>query len=255
MTRLLIAATLCLAVVLPLAADDCRYEEPRNATVDAAGATRVRIDSSAGWLVVEGQPGRSSVEVEGTACADDSGDLAEIRLKAERQGSTVVVVAKIPSRSWGSSTMKLDMKVLVPAEIAVEIADGSGEITVHDVAALDIDDGSGSIEVTNVRGAVEIVDGSGEITVERAGAVRITDGSGDIDVTDCQSVWVNDGSGDIDLRDIRGDVEVDNDGSGDIVARGVGGNLRVSDDGSGDLRYEDVTGTVEVPDKHHDRHR
>ncbi|HEX6201498.1 MAG TPA: hypothetical protein VF100_00765 [Thermoanaerobaculia bacterium] len=249
--RLLLAA----ALALPLAGcfdvladwDDCSVEEPRNATLDAAGATRLEIDAGAGSLAVSSAPGAGAVTVRGTACAPDAERLAGVELVTERRGDTLFVEAVFAEDVRGQR--RLDLVIEVPASLAVAIDDGSGPIDVRGVASLSIDDGSGEIEVRGVAGDVDIEDGSGAITVgDVGGSLRLDDGSGGIDVADVQGdVRIDDdGSGGIEIRGVGGSVEIGEDGSGGIVARGVGGDFTLHRDGSGTVDVE-ADGKVTLP--------
>src|SRR5688572_14718772 len=75
------------AVVLPAAALAQDYDAPRNATVNAAGATVLKVDARAGQLRVTGIAGITEVRVRGTARASGRGMLEDIKLEAQRNGS------------------------------------------------------------------------------------------------------------------------------------------------------------------------
>ena len=242
-----------IAVSAPvLADDDCRHSAPRNITVDSAGIDVVKITARAGSLRVRGRA-TGEIGVTGTACASDPDDLASIRLRSTRSGSTLTIEAEIPETDGGfffdDDYASLDFEVDVPAGMAVEISDGSGSIEVEDVGRLAIRDGSGSIEVERIRGPVSITDGSGSISIDGAsGEVRITDGSGSISIEEVRGVVIeSDGSGSIDIRDVDGNVLIEQDGSGSIDVSRVSGWFTVERDGSGGVRSSDVSGRVTVP--------
>jgi hypothetical protein len=228
---LLFLAAGLAAGLTPGAADDCRHTEARDFDVDAAGATQVRIEATAGSLHVRGREGLERVEVRGTVCAESASDLDRVELEAYRRGDEVRVVARIDQgNSWHSSPW-IDLTIEVPEGID-----------------LDVSDGSGSTEIFNV-GSLEIEDGSGELALERIeGDLRIEDGSGAIDVRDVSGLVVveRDGSGEITIRGARRDVEIHRDGSGGIDISDVGGSVRIGTDGSGSIRAENVTGDLVV---------
>lgn len=251
LTRVFLAAVL----VLPLAGcfdvladwDECSVEEPRDASLDAAGATRLEIDAGAGSLSVTGVAGAGTVSVQGTACAPDAARLAGIELVTERRGDTLFVEAVFDDDVRGQR--RLDLVIEAPASLAVAIDDGSGSIHVRNVASLSIDDGSGEIEANAVAGDVDVEDGSGPITLSGiGGSVRLDDGSGGIDVAEVEGdVRVDDdGSGGIEIRRVGGSVEIGADGSGGIVAREVRGDFTLHSDGSGDVDVE-ADGRVTLP--------
>ena len=223
----------------PAVADDCTYHAPREAALDAGGVRSVRIEAGAGELRVEGRTGQTRVEATGTACASGEPMLDHIRLTATRQGDVIVVKAEIPEGStWSwNDTARLDMTVIVPRILPLEIEDGSGSAAIAHVGPVRIRDGSGELTVTDVVGDVRIEDGSGSIEVEKVtGNVRLSDGSGGITV-----------------REVGGSVTVDEDGSGGIDVAGVKGDFTVAHDGSGGIEHRDIAGQVRIPSDHRDR--
>lgn len=247
---------LALSLTLPLAAaaaraDDCRYTDDRDATLDATGVSALRIDAEAGSLRVEGRADLTEVRIHGTACASDRDLLDEIRLDTGRRGDTLRVKVDIDDGGWGWSTRRLDLVIEVPERLAVEIEDGSGSIDVRAVASLDISDGSGEIDIDDIRGDVVLEDGSGEIDVTGVkGSLTITeDGSGGISIRDVVGdVDIReDGSGSIDIRDVDGSVRIHDDGSGSIEVFRVAGNFDVDHDGSGGISFDHIGGRVRVP--------
>jgi hypothetical protein len=204
--------------------DDCSVEEPRNASLDAAGATRLEIDAGSGSLEVIGVAGAGTVEVRGTACAPDAERLAGIELVTERRGDTLHVETVFADDVRGNR--RLSLEIAAPATLAVSIDDGSGSTSVRGVASLSIDDGSGSLDLREIAGDVEVQDGSGTTTIAGIGG----------------SVRVEDGSGGIEIADVRGDVRIDEDGSGPIEIRGVGGSVTIAEDGSGGIVARDLRG-------------
>jgi len=214
--------------------DSCQVREPREKTVDAAGATKVRVEAKAGSLRITG----------------DRRSLEKVQLRGERSGEEVRIVVDIPD-GW-SNGGALDLEVRVPAGLAVDVEDGSGEVEVDGVASLRLRDGSGEVDVTDVDGDVYVHDGSGELDiVDVEGSVVLEDGSGEIDVEDVRGgvTIERDGSGEIDIRGVEGDVVIRRDGSGDIHAADVGGDFTVEKDGSGDITHERVEGQVKVPER------
>ena len=227
------------------------YSEVRNLEVDASGVSDLFIDAGAGSLVVTGVEGSEDIVVVATIVIDgkdedDARKLIEKRLRLELERDDDKAKLKAGFRSgWGwDGNASIDLDVRVPSRLALSIDDGSGAISVEDVAnTVKIDDGSGSIELANA-GDVDIDDGSGSIMLENTGAVKIDDGSGSITIVAAAGdVYVEDGSGTIDIRGVQGSVTVD-DGSGDIDIDDVEHDLIIEEEGSGSLRYTNVRGTV-----------
>jgi hypothetical protein len=250
---------LSLAATSGSAWDDwCRVRAPRDATVDARGAESLRVDARAGSLRIVGERGLDQVVVQGRACATDKETLESIRLRADRSGREVRVVVEIPERTWrfSDSGGGLDLEIRVPAALAADVKDSSGEAEVSGVASLRIEDASGSLRIRDVAGDVWVRDGSGELTVEHVGNLEVDDdGSGSIDVRDVKrSVLVReDGSGGIDIRDVLGSVTIGKSGSGGVRVDNVRGDFKVDQIGSGGIEHSRVGGRIDVPEDRHAR--
>lgn len=237
-------AVIALATVLPGASQAQNYDEPRNATVQASGATVLKIDARAGLLRVTGRTDITEVRVRGTARASSKSLLADIKLEAERRGDEITVRAVMPEMDdccgWNREAL-LDLVIETPAKLPVDIEDTSGDLTVESVAAkVRIDDRSGNIRVRDAGGDVWISDTSGGIDI------RGVKGSVDID---------EDSSGEIEVYDVTGSVHVGRDTSGSIEVSRVGGDFVVERDGSGSIDYDEVKGKVDIPRKDRYRHR
>jgi hypothetical protein len=224
----------------------CRFEEPRQGKVDAAGATRVHVVARAGSLTITGEEGLTEVQASGTACARSETELEKIQLRVDRTGDEVRVEVEMPT-GWHANG-SLNLEVRVPRGPALTVEDGSGSTRVDGVASLRLKDGSGGLEVRGVSGKLEIDDGSGEIRVQDvSGDVEIQDGSGEIDLRQIGgSVTLEDGSGGIEIRDVTGSVTITEDGSGGIRIERVRRNVLVERDGSGDIDVDDVGGDFTV---------
>lgn len=247
------ALPLLLLLTLPslLPAQRCDVRRELAGELEAADLGGVLITARAGSLEVAPTDG-NTITVRGLVCASDEELARDARLVVERRRDAAWVEADLPDRNgWGNHYVRMDMVVNIPRRMAADIDDGSGEITVHGIAAVRIEDGSGEMDVWDIEGAVVIDDGSGGIRVRNVGSVALEDGSGEIEIEDVRGDVriIEDGSGQIDIRRVAGDVRIDEDGSGSIWVEGVGGDLVVRDDGSGSIRYRDVQGHVDLPDR------
>ena len=243
-----------LVTALAAAPQECEHEAPYSGRFSAEGLRVLMVEAEAGSLRIEGRPGVREVTVSGTACASSRDLLEEVVFRATAEGGRGEVSTDTPDRLRDREYARLDLEIIVPAGMALDIVDGSGEIEILNVGATRIDDGSGELSVRNVQGDLTIEDGSGEIDIQNvSGNVRISDGSGEIEIDEVQgSVDIEDGSGSIDVVGVRLSVEVD-DGSGSIRVRDIRGDFRVLDDTSGDIDHTEVRGVVDVP--RHRRHR
>ena len=234
--------TLAALAVLPVSAAAQDYDAPRSATVNAAGATLLRIDARAGNLRVTGRPELTEVRVRGTARASSRSLLEDIKLETERNGNEVSVRVVIPEnrgRDWNDWHAMLDLVIETPAALPVDIDDTSGDMTVESVAGrLRIDDNSGNIRVRDAGSDVMVRDNSGGIDIQGV--------KGSVDIEE-------DSSGEIEVYDVTGSVHVGRDSSGSIDVSRVGGDFVVERDGSGSIDYDGVKGKVDIPNR--DRYR
>ena len=252
--------------------DNCRFEAERSVTSPAGSVEELRLRAGSGSLEVVGVEGISEIQAVGRACASHENLLSSIQLTSEMSGSTLVMETQHPDLSGirgGNRYARLDLRIEVPAGMAAEIQDGSGEMTLSDLGSLMVDDGSGEVMISGIRGDLTIEDGSGELEIQGvSGWVIVKDGSGGLTVEDVGSdVEIDDSSGELEIRgvggsltlrdssgevavqDVVGSVTVVQDGSGEIVVNGVGGDFVVERDGSGGIRFENVAGTVDIPKK------
>lgn len=247
----LIAAVALLALPLTaLAWNDCKFSAERKGGVDARGAERVEIRARAGDLTVRPAAG-TAVGAAGRACASRQEFLDATQLDVRRDGDVIRVQVQTPDTMSGIGILYayLDLQVVVPEGLTVEITDSSGDIEIDDVRVVRIIDSSGDIVARRLPADVEIDDSSGDILVEdAAGAVRVTDSSGDIVIRGASSAHIpKDSSGDISIERISGNVLIERDSSGDVIVSNVGGDFELQADGSGQVRVTDVKGSVRLP--------
>src|SRR5712691_3796814 len=147
--------TLSVAVVVPVVHADifgCSQSAPRRVSATTTGISRIVVIGRAGTLKVSGRSDARDVVATGTACADNKAMLSDIQLRSQQNGSELRIEAVIPEHSGilGWSQAKLDFEVTVPASIALNVRDGSGELWIENVGDLKVNDGSGEL---TIRGA------------------------------------------------------------------------------------------------------
>lgn len=253
--------------------DDCAFRADRNAGVDAGGVVKIVIRAGAGDLKVHGNPDARRIDARGTACAAGQALLDQAQVSVRREGNVVYVETQLPQDNegwnWGRNEYAyIDLGITLPASVAVEAVDSSGDATFEDLKSLSLQDSSGDLTLARIAGAVDVNDSSGDLEIEKAGSVRVNDSSGDVDIDDVRAdvVVVNDSSGDIEVakvdgsvtieqdssggirvEDVRGNVTVNNDSSGDIYAGRVKGNFTVNNDSSGSIGHTAIGGKISVP--------
>ncbi|WP_109124565.1 DUF2807 domain-containing protein [Dyella sp. C11] len=227
MRRLMLAALL-LAPLASHAADECKYQAPRNLTLDLAGVREVQVELHSHDLHLSGTTGTGGT-VTGKACASDPKLLDDLTVTQHREGDRLIVEAGNQGHahiSFGFSYTGLKLDMQVPAQIPVVLNVGSGDAWVSNLQKLSTQVGSGDVHVSKISGPFSLSVGSGDIDVNDVGRL------------DAGSV----GSGDLKINGVRGDARVGSVGSGDIGIRNVGGSVRVDTLGSGDLGVHDVQG-------------
>lgn len=255
-------ATILLLALSPLAAiaaDDCAFRVERTLDIDANGVDTLKLDTGAGDLDVKGVPGLARIEIRGKACASDEASLAALQLTQRREGNVAIAATEIPDlgsgiKLFGIRYAYIDVEVRLPAALALELRDSSGDIQIVGLRkGIDLTDSSGDIDLREIAGAVRIRDTSGDIEVDGVeGKVTIdADSSGDIELRGVRGdAYVrNDSSGDVKFRRISGSARIDNDSSGDIVFDDIGGDASVGNDSSGDINADHVRGGFTVESK------
>ena len=231
---------------------DCNNTAPRHASAPLTGVSHITVIGHAGELKVTGRAGVREVTATGTACADDKDTLNQIQFGVRQSGTDLRIEAVIPDRSstffsWGGSS--LDMEVIVPDSVAIDIEDGSGDTIVENVGPLKMVDGSGELTIRGVHGNADVHDGSGALTIDDvSGDVRVEDGSGEMEIDRVAgNVTIDDGSGSITVRNVQRNVTIENDGSGSVDVTDVRGDFTVENKGSGSVDYARVSGKISIP--------
>jgi len=251
-----------LALLAALAAGsaqawDCEFEKDIEASLNLADSEKLTVTAAAGDLEIVGHAGTTEARVRGKLCASEEEWLEQAELITEG-GRDASITVSLPDSgngwSWtGRQYVYMDLEIDVPATLALEIRDSSGDVEIEGTGAVTLEDSSGDIDIENVTGDVVLDDSSGDIDLLAiTGNVTVRqDSSGDIEGRRIEgAVRVEkDSSGDIRFEQVRDDFVVERDSSGDIVAETVGGDFRVLKDSSGDIRSHDVSGAVDIPDR------
>ena len=138
------------------------------------------LETGAGFLTITGTPGLSAIEVRAEyKCGSGfSGNtqriLDNLQLDMEVRDNTFYLKSdRRGNWNWGDSGW-VDIFINMPAEIGLDINDGSGPISISGITRnIKIKDGSGEIELTRIDGNIQIDDGSGEIRVLFPGAKHL----------------------------------------------------------------------------------
>jgi hypothetical protein len=245
-TTMLAATLLALSGSAWAWGDGCEVQADRALDVEADGIETLELLARAGDLVIEGRADVRRIELRGKACASSDELLARIQLAQRGDGARRTVEVLMPelSSGWGNEQAWLDLRVLVPARLALQLKDSSGDTEVRGIASLDVSDSSGDLTLRDIAGDLALQDSSGDVQAHGIGGsveVRI-DSSGDLEIEQVQGAVriLRDSSGSIALRDVRGDATVEVDSSGEIEFDRIGGSALVGTDSSGSIRAHDI---------------
>jgi len=235
MRPLPIVVALILLVAGPAvrAWDGCESKAPRNLDLAASGVKTLIVRAKSGSLDIRGAQ-QETIAVRGEACASDAASLAAIKLVQTREGASLVLTVEIPEDSgsnWNNVQRALDLDITVPANLALQVQDSSGDTDIRGLASVIAQDSSGDLRIEAIAGNVVVNDSSGEIDVREVG--------GDVRIP-------ADSSGDITARNVRGTVEIEQDSSGSITLADIGGDAVVGVDSSGDIEFERIAGSARV---------
>ena len=242
---------ICL-VSTGLQASDCEFEKNIDQTLDLSGSEQLTVLAAAGELGITGVKDSSSASIRGRVCVSEKEWLEQTQVRT-RDGKQAEIVVDLPDfDGWGEYAY-LDLELIVPESISLDVKDSSGDIEIERVGELTLQDSSGDIKITGSSGSLGIRDSSGDIVISDVeGSVTIeSDSSGDIrgKAIEKNVLVKNDSSGDIRFNDVGQDFVVERDSSGDIYVDKVGGDFNVIRDGSGEISATNVAGDVRVPDK------
>lgn len=219
----LAALLAALALALPADAQSRRVE----ARTPAAADGRVEVNAQ-GTIRVTGW-NRSEVQVTGTVAGPRD------RVVVDRSGGTVEVSLRGDRGRAAPGTLE----IRVPAGSSVEVAGGSGALTVSGVSG-DVEASShgGSVEVSGSPRSVEISAAGGAVTVNgRTNTLEISSMGGAVNVGAAvrRRVEISTLGGTVELTGTVGDVEVSS----------MGGGVRIAD-ATGRVEVSAVSGDVVV---------
>ncbi len=232
---------------------DCQEFAERSAVQSAKGVTRVVIIGRAGFLHVEGRAGANEIRATGHACAAIEELLVGIGFSASRSGSQVTIEANVPKQdsSRFASAPRLDFTVMLPAGIAVDVADTSGELTIRDTGNTRVAVASDDMNIRNVNGSLTVRARSGAIDIDGvSGDVHVpSNPAGSVEIARVGgSVTIDQhGSGSIEVHNIKRNLVITADGPGPVAVSDIGGDFTLGSKASGSVDYKRVTGRVTVP--------
>lgn len=237
-----VSLTGCIINVNAAGMPDLDHQQ-RELTLDSQDLQGLIAETGAGSLEIIGVEGLTQIKLVADIYSNDDSKLI---LTLEKKANKAKLKADFEQSGFNNYSPYIDLKLQVPANLALDIDDGSGAILISKMTAdINVKDGSGEL-IINGGNNVSIDDGSGDIEVSQInGSLTIDDGSGAIKVTDVRgNIAIDDGSGNIEVANVQSPVTI-TDGSGDINVFNTKG-LTILAAGSGDVKFNKIDGPVSM---------
>ncbi|MEM6189788.1 hypothetical protein [Shewanella scandinavica] len=237
-----VSLTGCIINVNAAGMPDLDHQQ-RELTLDSQDLQGLIAETGAGSLEIIGVEGLTQIKLVADIYSNDD---SKVILTLEKKANKAKLKADFEQSGFNNYSPYIDLKLQVPANLALDIDDGSGAILISKMTAdINVKDGSGEL-IINGGNNVSIDDGSGDIEVSRInGSLTIDDGSGAIKVTDIRgNIAIDDGSGNIEVANVQSPVTI-TDGSGDINVFNTKG-LTILAAGSGDVKFNKIDGPVSM---------
>jgi len=193
-------------------------------------AKTLLLEEFAGDVSVAGEdrPG-ATAELSGSVFGADEAEsrarLAKVAVRFVEAGEVVRVAVTLPESQQRRPS--LDLRLTVPARLAVKLARIRGDVEIRGVAAVDLDSRSGDLSVSDIVGLVRAEHRGGQVEFTRVGEVTCDVSHADLRVTE-----------------VRGGLECETR-EGRFEARGIGGTTRVESKRT-DLDFETLSGAVTI---------
>ncbi|KZK71332.1 hypothetical protein A1L58_10940 [Shewanella baltica] len=237
-----VSLTGCIINVNAAGMPDLDHQQ-RELTLDSQDLQGLIAETGAGSLEIIGVEGLTQIKLVADIYSNDD---SKVILTLEKKANKAKLKADFEQSGFNNYSPYIDLKLQVPANLALDIDDGSGAILISKMTAdINVKDGSGEL-IINGGNNVSIDDGSGDIEVSQInGNLTIDDGSGAIKVTDIRgNIAIDDGSGNIEVANVQSPVTI-TDGSGDINVFNTKG-LTILAAGSGDVKFNKIDGPVSM---------
>jgi len=179
-------------------------------------------------VVGEDRPG-ATAELSGSVFGADEAEsrarLAKVAVRFVEAGEVMRLAVTLPEVTQHRPS--LDLRLTVPARLAVKLARIRGDVEIRGVAAVDLESRLGDLSVSDVAGLVRAEHRGGQVELTRVGEVTCEVSLADLRVTE-----------------VRGGLECETR-EGRFEARGIGGTTRVESKRT-DLDFETLSGAVTI---------
>ena len=126
---ILMAMSSCIGLDLNDPDNNCNYEEEQELIFPTENITKIELDAIAGLLAIKPSPG-NNVYLTVTACARAKEDLDRFKINSGVDGTNLKIIFDL-SDTYKDITLDLD--ILVPDSLNLEINDSSGGILIENL--------------------------------------------------------------------------------------------------------------------------
>lgn len=145
MKKLIITSTIFAFSILPSASLLAKSVFEKSLDMQSADLTSFRVDATAGDMIIEGVDGLSEIQVSARIYGENV-EADDYQLELSRQGSQAELMVDIEQGYFSNN--RIDLKIKVPANLALEVLDTSGDINIKSMkAGLSVKDSSGDLDI------------------------------------------------------------------------------------------------------------
>lgn len=189
-TLALISLVCCLA-----------FAAPESKVFESKGLIGVSVENTSGKVVIS-----STEDAKVTVVATKNKFSDKCKMTVERSGNKLVIKVEKTSSFFSTEVCDVDFQVNVPKAVDLDLAAGSGDLTVNGIQGdLTFIVGSGDILANGTFKKIDGKSGSGNIAIKGlTGGGELKTGSGEIDLT----YLVSSLNGELDLKSGSGDAMI-----------------------------------------------
>lgn len=265
-------ALVCVAVAIPLAAQQTRVYKDGNAWVEETTGTmpsarELRVNTDLGSIEVQGSTPRFTYMIRKRSYAGTKEEALRqfqmMKVSTGSVGEAALLEGRMLHRNMNRFAAEITMEV--PRDLQkLRLDTGAGAMAVRSIGAMligktgagavKLDDIGGPVTITttggdvsagNLGSDVSIIDGGGAVHVDKAaGFMKIHNGGGKVFVGSAKGLMVDTGAGNIEVQKCGGDLKAST-GGGSLYLGDVLGTVRVDSSG-GSVRLASAKGRVQV---------
>ena len=143
----------------------------------------------------------------------------------------------------------MDLQIIVPAAMHIEIVTRKEPVSVANVASLSLESWRGDAEVRDIAGDATVTKQRGDLTIENiGGSLTLSRQTGEMIVTHVGGDVIVERAerGNSRIQLVKGSVHFRSNGRGDVAVTDVGGDFTIDSNLAGRIHHSGVEGTVRI---------